>query len=193
VKKVIVWILGFNEPLASDWLGMRPILESLATTIGAELIGATWDSQDMPHNVRETFHRVLAGGGVDMIFCGGHSHGAWRLYECLQDLGTDERKLVKVAAFLDLCPFANPVAWMGAGWDAPANVGVTLNFFQRNQAPLAGVKMQAAEGGEVLRQWNTTGWGLKHSSMVNDPRVHAHIQLAILSAVNASLHQNFSE
>lgn len=176
MKTAIVYIRGLNTHANSDWCGMRTFLENLAALLKADLIDFDYDDE-----------AGLAGldarlANYDTIHGAGHSHGAAALYEWLK---TTQRQL-SVAAFLDLAPQWQPAAWMGAPWDTPANAGKVLVFFQRNDGLLAGVRLAGAN----VQEFDVTGWGLHHSTMCADERVHDRIALAVLweraGAVNAT-------
>ena len=176
MKTAIVYIRGLNTHADSDWCGLRTFWQNLAKLVGADLIDLDFDDE-----------AGIAGldaklAGYQVIHGAGHSHGAYALYEWLK---TTKRKLA-VAAFLDMAPLWQPAAWMGAPWDAPANAGKVLVFFQRNDGLLAGVRL----AGPSVQEFDVTSWGLHHSTMCADERVHDRIALAILweraDAVNAA-------
>ena len=122
--------------------------------------------------------------GYDALYAAGHSHGAAALYGWMQR--TNCR--VRVAVFLDLCPLWNPTAWLHVPWPAPPQAQQVLVFFQRNDVPLAGVRL----AGSNIQEINVTPWGLHHSNMCGDARVQDRIALALLwqhahDATNAAL------
>jgi hypothetical protein len=169
MKTALVYIRGLNTHADSDWCGIRSFLESLATLLGgggADLIGLDYDDED---GIAALDARLT---DYDVIHAAGHSHGAAALYDWL----THTAHQVQVAAFLDLCPPWNPTAWMGPAWDAPAYAQKVLVFYQRNDIPLAGVRL----AGVNVQECNVTPWGLHHSSMCGDARVQDRIALAML-------------
>jgi len=178
MKTAIVYIRGLNTKAESDWCGMREFLKMLAEFLNADLIDLDYDD----HVGQRGLDARL--DGYDIIYAAGHSHGAAALYEWLQI--TKHR--LSVAVFLDLCPRWQPFAWMGPAWPAPTNCEKVLVFYQRNDRPLVGVRLAGTGGGNV-EEFNVTDWGLRHSSMCADERVHDRIALAMkwahAEAINA--------
>jgi hypothetical protein len=166
MKTALVYIRGLNTHAESNWCGMRRFLETLAPQLGADLIGLDYDDEN---GIAHLDARLVE---YDVIHAAGHSHGAAKLYEWLQKTV----RPVRTSVFLDLCPLWNPAAWLGSTWDAPPKVGQVLVFFQRNDAPLAGVRLT----GKNVQEVNVTSWGLHHSSMCSDARVQDRIALALL-------------
>jgi len=166
MRQAIVYIRGLNTHADSDWCGMRAFLEQLAALLGADLIAMDYDDAAALQDLESRL------AGYDVVHGAGHSHGAAALYEWLK---TAQRKL-GVAAFLDLAPQWQPLAWTGSSWNAPPNSDTVLVFYQRNDAPLAGVRLV----GPNVQEFDVTSWGLHHSTMCADERVHDRIALAIL-------------
>jgi hypothetical protein len=178
MKTALVYIRGLNTKADSDWCGMRVFLEALAAHLGADLISLDYDDDAG----LAALEARLAG--YDLIDAAGHSHGAAALYGWLQRTSCQ----VRVAVFLDLCPLWNPTAWINVPWPAPPQAQQVLVFYQRNDVPLAGVRLTGANVQEI----NVTSWGLHHASMCGDARVHDRIALALLwqkahDATNAAL------
>ena len=166
MRQALVYIRGLNTKADSDWCGMRVFLESLAALLGADLIGLDYDDD-----------AGIAGldarlADYDVIHAIGHSHGAAALYEWLKKTACK----VSIAIFLDLCPLWNPTAWAGAPWEAPTNADKVLVFYQRNDVPLAGVRLI----GPRVKEFNVTGWGVHHATMCGDARVQDRIALTLL-------------
>jgi hypothetical protein len=166
MKTALVYIRGLNTKAESDWCGIKGFLEALAENLGADLISLDYDDDA----AITALAARLAGYGA--IYAAGHSHGAAALYGWLQRTA----RPVQVAVFLDLCPLWNPTAWLNVPWPAPSPAEKVLVFFQRNDVPLAGVRLK----GESVQEVNVTAWGLHHSSMCGDARVHDRIALALL-------------
>jgi hypothetical protein len=162
----LVYIRGLNTKKDSDWCGMRDYLQNLAGLLKADLIDLDFDDAGGLHALEAR----LADHGL--LYAGGHSHGAFVLYEWLK---TTSRKF-GVTFFLDMAPLWRPAAWMGSPWEAPAAGGDVVEFHQRNDAPLAGVQLI----GPCVQSTDVTSWGLHHSSMCGDQRVQDRIALAIL-------------
>lgn len=186
MKRALVWFCGLNTSIDSDWCGIRGSLEALAKLGNMDLVAATWDGEGMAYPVNSTFKRLAE---YEFVAAGGHSHGAWKLYTLLEKC---KRGSFDVAAFLDLAPYANPLAWAGGAWPVPSAVKRALCFYQRLDAPLAGVKLSTLVGGDAeLQSLDVSTWGLGHSEMVGDERVKNRIAAAVLRAVNDRLHQDF--
>lgn len=177
MKTAIVHFSGLATDPTGPCCGMRAFWEAIAGLLGAVFIVIAWDDP----KARDKFVEVL--GTHDVVYCSGHSHGGDALYELLKRIGTTN---VLVAAFLDLAPPWNPTAWMGSDWPAPAVAGQTICFFQRNDSPLGGVKVQANEIFDV------SGWGLHHSTMCADDRVHTRIKDLVLCQHVAALKKFYS-
>lgn len=179
MKTAIVHFSGLHTDPAGDCCGMRPFWEAIAELIGAVFIVIAYNDP----KAREKFTEIV--GTYDVVYVSGHSHGAELLYELLRRIATIN---VLVAAFLDLAPEWNPGAWMGPDWPAPAIslLGLSLCFYQRNDVPLAGVKIDADEVFDV------SDWGLHHSTMCADERVHVRIKDAVLTRHVIALRQFYS-
>ena len=176
MKTVIIYIRGLNTKVESDWCGIRLFLEKLAELLDADLIALDYNDSA---GLRGLEARLTA---YDIILGAGHSHGAAELFNWLQ---TTTRRFA-VVVFLDLCPQWQPWAWMGAPWPAPDNCDKVITFYQRNDTPLTGVRL----AGENVQEHNVTSWGLRHSSMCADERVHERIALAMLWQHAAALKTN---
>src|SRR6185436_12812527 len=79
-----------------------------------------------------------------------------------------------------------PEAWTGAPWPAPTNVRRSLCVIQRNDCPLAGVRMiGAGADGSAIELIDATGWGLHHAGpngLLADPRIQNRIEMLVLQA-----------
>jgi len=177
LKTAIVHFSGLDTDPAGDCCGMRPFWEAIAELIGAVFIVIAWDDP----KARDKFAAIL--GTYDVVYASGHSHGAALLDELLQKIAS---AILKVAAFLDLAKPWRPDAWLTETLKNPLPTGVTLCFFQRNDVPLAGVRMEATEVFDV------TNWGLHHSSMCADERVQVRIKDAVLTCHVMALRQSYS-
>jgi hypothetical protein len=166
LKEAIVYIRGLNTHADSDWCGMRQFMEKLAAFVHANLVDLDFDDGDGINGLEQRL------AGCELVHCVGHSHGAAALYDWLK---RTNRK-VGVAVLLDMAPQWQPLAWMGSAWVAPANCDQVLVFYQRNDAPLSGIRLLGAN----VQEFDVTGWGLHHSSMCADQRVQDRIALAIL-------------
>jgi hypothetical protein len=166
MKTALVYIRGLNTKAESDWCGIRAFLETLAPQLEADLISLDYDDDA---GIVALEARLA---GYDIIHAAGHSHGAAALYGWLQRTSHQ----VCVAVFLDLCPAWNPTAWLNVPWPAPPHAKKVLVFYQRNDVPLAGVRL----AGPRIQEFNVTGWGLHHSTMCGDARVQDHIALVLL-------------
>jgi hypothetical protein len=165
VKTAIVHFAGLSTDPDGDLCGLRPFWEGLADLIKATFKAVAWNDKDAWHifgDLRTTHDRIYASG---------HSHGADVLYSILK---RTEHNSVAIATFLDHAPVGFPTAWAGKAWHPPIGAAYTLSFFQRNDVPLCGVKMVADE------IYDVTNWGLHHSDMCADHRVHDRIKDAVL-------------
>jgi hypothetical protein len=174
----LVYIRGLNTKKDSDWCGMRGFLQSLAALLKADLIDLDFD--DLA--ARDELDTRLAN--FDLLYAGGHSHGAAVLYQWLETTSCR----FGATFFLDLAPPWRPAAWMGPPWQAPPSAGCVMEFHQRNDVPLAGVQL----AGPCVQSLDVTPWGLHHSSMCADQRVQDRIALALLWDRAVSLSQKKS-
>ena len=165
MKTVIIYIRGLNTKADSNWCGIRKFLKEEAAHLGADLIGLDYDDRAGLRGLEARLEKY------DIIIGMGHSHGAAALYEWCK---TTKRRLA-LAVFLDLCPEWKPLAWMGSGWPAPENCDKVLVQYQRNDKPLAGVRLR----GENVQAFDVSKWGLHHSDMCADERVQCRIALAM--------------
>jgi len=182
LRNAMIWICGLNTTLDSDWCGIRPMLLQLAAKVGADLIGATWDGQGMSWLAGDTLTVVKSSKSYDTIVAGGHSHGAWRLYDMLRYQDPDA---VAAAGFLDICPPYEPTAWLTRTFDRPKAASKALCIYQRNDIPLAGVLMTADP---QTTQINATPWGLHHATLPSDSRVQDRLSLLMLEAFTSAAH-----
>lgn len=180
MKIVLIHVAGLNTDPEGPCLGMRALLEGLAETLSGKAHFFAHDDPDLREKIAE------AAEGAEFVAITSHSYGAFEAYEAIT---AGVVKSVDVAAFNDLAPKGRPVAWKGPPWPTPPICKKGVWFWQRNDIVLCGVRGEASPTTEV---YDLTDKGLHHSDMCGDPRVHDRIKLAIVAAVNAMLHHQFS-
>jgi pimeloyl-ACP methyl ester carboxylesterase len=153
MTKAILDIFGLGTPITSDGCGLRSFVEGFAESLGFSDWFATWDGAGMIYPVAEAVRRLrMLNGGYDFIALIGHSHGGWRMNECLAN---EPANSVDIAIYLDEAPVGKPLAWMAADQGregrlvVPAAAKRAVAFYQRKQAPLCGMSLQPRADGSV--------------------------------------------
>jgi hypothetical protein len=169
IQSRAVHFSGLDTDPAGACCGMRPRWEAMLPLLQIPgLLVIAYDDPERGPKLRD------AAAGTDALYVSGHSHGAAEAWKLLNG-GAVAR--CAVAVFMDLAPRGDPLSWRGGFWSTPPVCERGLWFWQRNDAPLAGVRGQASPTTEA---YDVSGWGLHHSSMCDDDRVWAHIKDMVL-------------
>jgi len=172
---VIFYIAGLDTPIKSNLCGARSFLEKLSEELEADLIIATWNGEGMDYPLHDAGKKLVP---YEHRFVAGHSHGADAAYHLASSMTNG---FFDCAAFIDICPPWNPIEWIFGERKLPMSCASGIDFYQRNNALLAGVKMAESSICEVV---NMTPYGVGHVEMVSHPYLQSMIAQAFRRAKN---------